>query len=108
MTLSFEKDRRYTVEEYLQLERDSPEKHEYIDGWIVPVGETLAMAGGSVNHSAITLNIAGELRNLLKGKPCRVFQSDLRVRIPRHALFTYPDVSVPQPYRSVQRDLRGH
>lgn len=79
---------RFTVSEYLRLETSAKERHEYRDGRIV------AMAGGSPNHSLIIANIIGELRNQLKGKPCRVYDSNLRVRIPRTPLYTYPDVSV--------------
>jgi Uma2 family endonuclease len=77
--------RRYSIEEYLRIERDSSIKHEYIDG------EILAMAGGSAARSTIILNFNGELRNLLKGKPCRPYESNLRIRIPRTPLYTYPD-----------------
>jgi Uma2 family endonuclease len=52
------------------------------------------MSGGSPDHSLIISNVNGELRSLLKGKPCRVYESNLRVRIPRTTLYTYPDASV--------------
>jgi len=87
MALPVEK-RRYTVAEYLRLEQDAQEKHEYRDG------EILLMAGGSADHSLITANVIGELRNQPKGKPCRVYDSNLRVRISRTVLYTYPDASV--------------
>ena len=80
--------RLYTVEEYLRIERDASEKHEYRDGQI------LAMAGGTVNHSLIVANVVSELHGALKGKRCRVFESNLRVRIPRTPLYTYPDATV--------------
>src|SRR5205823_3522572 len=51
---------RYSIDDYLRLERDSRERHEFIDGQI------LAMAGGSYNHSLIIANFSGELRNCLK------------------------------------------
>ena len=88
MGLPVEQKRRYTITEYLQRERESLEKHEYDNG------EILAMAGGSANHSLIIMNFLGELRSRLKGKPCRVYESNLRVRIPRTTLYTYPDGSV--------------
>jgi Uma2 family endonuclease len=80
--------RRYTIGEYLVCERSAHEKHEYRDG------EILAMAGGSYRHSLILANLIGELGNALKGKPCRALESNLRVRIPRTPLYTYPDASV--------------
>lgn len=77
-----------TSEEYLRRERDAPVKHEYYHG------EVFAMAGGTPEHALIISNVTGELRNRLKGKPCRVYSSDLRVRIPRTTLYTYPDITV--------------
>ena len=80
--------RRYTVSEYLAFERSAHEKHEYSNG------EILVMSGGSYNHSLILANLIRELGNALKGKPCRALESNLRVRIPRTPLYTYPDASV--------------
>ncbi len=81
----------YTVDEYLRLEAGSSQRHEYRDGQIV------AMAGGTPDHSLVIANLIGELRNALKGKPCRVYDSNLRVRIP-HA---------PLHLSRRQRDLRS-
>ena len=79
---------RHTVEEYLRLENRAAEKHEFRDG------EILMMAGGTPRHSLIIANVIGEARNALKGKPGRVYDSNLRVRVPRSALYTYPDASI--------------
>ena len=87
MSMPIEK-RRYTVSEYLAFERSAHERHEYRNG------EILAMAGGSYRHSLILANLIRELGNALKGKPCRALESNLRVRIPRTPLYTYPDASV--------------
>lgn len=95
MTVSFEPTRRYTVEEYLELEGKTPEeKFEYRDGFVVAMREALGMAGGSVQHALIKTNLIGAMGNRLKGGPCRVYGNDLRVRIPRKALYTYPDATV--------------
>src|SRR5438046_609226 len=79
---------RYTPEEYLRREYDAQEKHQYYHG------EIWAMAGGTAQHSLIIANVNGELHGRLKGGRCRVYDSNLRVRIPRTTLYTYPDVSV--------------
>ena len=79
---------RCTAEEYLRREHDAAERHEFYHG------EVFAMAGGSPDHSLIISNVNGELRAALKGTPCKVYESNLRVRIPRTMLYTYPDVSV--------------
>src|SRR5205085_7715167 len=80
--------RRYAPQEYLRAERDSAIRHEYYHG------EVFAMAGGSPQHSLIISNVNGELRTRLKGSPCRAYESNLRVHVPRTTLYTYPDVSV--------------
>jgi len=77
-----------TPEEYLELEEKSLEKHEYING------EVYAMAGASDTHITIALNIASELRNHLRGKGCKVFISDMKVRVKQHNCYYYPDVLV--------------
>jgi Uma2 family endonuclease len=93
-TDTYQSDRRYTVEEYFEIERGSNERHEYIEGLIIPLSELLAMAGGSFNHGLIAGNVARGLGNRLQNGPCRVVQSELRVRIPRRSLYVYPDVVV--------------
>ena len=78
----------YTPEQYLELEERSDHKSEYLSGQI------FAMAGGSPEHSAIGNAIGGEIRSLLRGSPCSVFNSDLRVTVMQSGLMTYPDVTV--------------
>lgn len=87
MTLPLPVD-RCTPEEYLRRERGAVEKHEYYHG------EVFAMSGGTLEHSRIIANTIGEIRARLRGTPCGVYDSNLRVRIPRTTLYTYPDVSV--------------
>jgi len=76
-----------TPPEYLAAERSSLEKHEYLDG------EVFAMPGASREHNLIVVNIVGELRNLLRERPCQVYPSDMRVKVPATGLYTYPDPS---------------
>src|SRR5947209_11432354 len=87
MGLPVEK-KRLTIDDYLRRERDSLDKHEFHDG------EMLAMPGGTYEHSLIIANVTREMGNALKGTPCRVVQSNLRVRIAHKPLYVYPDVSV--------------
>ncbi|UQA61083.1 Uma2 family endonuclease [Polyangium aurulentum] len=77
-----------TPAEYLALERSSPEKHEYFGG------EIFAMAGASEEHNLIVGNLVGELRQALRQGPCRVYPSDMRVKVSTGGLYTYPDVIV--------------
>ena len=76
-----------TRDQYLAFDAESEEKHEFYDGQI------FAMSGGSFNHAAIGLNVATELHNQLRGKPCQPMNSDMRVHTPS-GLDTYPDISV--------------
>lgn len=79
--------RRWSVEDYLWLERNSSVKHEFVDGTVY------ALAGGTRAHSRIATNAARLLEEMLDESPCRVFNSDMKVRIsPR--IFRYPDLAV--------------
>jgi Uma2 family endonuclease len=77
-----------TVAEYLALERETAEKHEYFKG------EIYAMGGASFSHALLTGNVTRELGNRLREKPCRVLPTDLRVKVSPTGLYTYPDVVV--------------
>lgn len=88
MTVPAPANRRYTVEEYLEFERNSLEKHEYDDG------DILAMAGATEPHVLVASNVQGWLWSRLRGGPCRPYGSDLRVRLVGRPKFVYPDVSV--------------
>ena len=79
---------RLTEPEYLVLERAAPFKSEFLDG------EIFAMAGGSPMHSLIAANLIRELGTKLKGRPCKPFTSDLRLKVEATGLLSYPDVSV--------------
>lgn len=86
----------YSVDEYLALEREAEERHEYLDGQIY------AMAGESPNHGAICINMIRLISTRLLGTPCQVFSKDMKVRsgpAPRRGyttkgLFSYPDLLV--------------
>lgn len=75
-------------QEYLMLERTSPTKHEYLDGKMV------AMAGASLAHNDIVANLIGSIHTFLKGKPCRIRPSALRISIPSANSYTYPDATI--------------
>jgi len=79
---------RCTPEEYLRRERDATERHQFYHG------EVFAMSGGTPRHSLVIANVTREVGNALKAGPCQVYDSNLRVRIPRTTLYTYPEVSV--------------
>ena len=78
----------WTVSQYLEFQRESESKHEYVDG------EIYAMAGGSKNHNRIAGDFAALLNTKLPadGK-CEAFVGDVLLEV-RSTLFYYPDVFV--------------
>lgn len=77
-----------SVEEYLELDRRSPDKrYEYIDG------EVYLMTGGSPSHALIIANLIGEMKAQLRGRPCKTFSSDAKVRL-SETRYLCPDVTV--------------
>lgn len=74
--------------EYLRTEREADVKREYLKG------QVFAMAGASIEHAIITLNIAAELLRQVRPKGCLVFTQDVRVKIAFASAYFYPDVVV--------------
>jgi Uma2 family endonuclease len=92
-----------SVEEYLAGEVRSPIKHEYLGGMVH------AMAGARNVHNAIATNLVAALHARLRGQKCRPFNSDtkVRIRLPTHCRFYYPDASVvcrPNPPEETFQD----
>jgi Uma2 family endonuclease len=77
-----------TPEQYLALERAAETKSEYLDG------EMVTMTGASRRHSLITTNLASDLHQQLKDRPCEVHVNEFRVLVAANGLYTYPDVIV--------------
>jgi Uma2 family endonuclease len=91
------------VEDYLSGELVSPVKHEYLGGVIY------AMAGARNVHNLIAGNVFGSLHARLRGRCCRPYNSDtkIRIRLPSHVRFYYPDASVicrPNPQNDSFQD----
>lgn len=78
----------FTPEEYLEIERTSPIKHEYIEGQII------AMAGASKAHVIITGTLSALILNHLQGTNCITYATNMKVRPPASRLFYYPDLAV--------------
>lgn len=78
---------RYTLEQYLELDHNSEEKIEFWDGHI------FTLAGASANHNLIQSNMNFALRLKLRGRKCRVYPSDMRVKVPAYPPYRYPDLS---------------
>jgi len=79
----------YSFEDYLAAERECiEEKHEYV------AGQVFAMTGATYNHNLIATNLASELSQQLKSRPCTVLANDMRLRIEAADACLYPDVVV--------------
>ena len=94
-----EQAQRLTVEDFLEGEPYSEVRHEFIGGVVY------AMAGASEVHNAICLNLAAALHPHLRGKACRLFMADVKVRlrIAGDDLFYYPDLMVAGDPRDTDR-----
>lgn len=90
MSITAIKDKKYSIEAYLEFEEKSAEKHEYFKGNII------TMPGGTVNHSLISTNVLTALHIALENKSLSYFvlNSDMKVFIPKMRQFVYPDAIV--------------
>ncbi len=81
---------RISVDEYLEFEANSEQRHEYIDGAVY------AMSGVSEKHELIAGNLFAALHGHVRGGPCRPYKSDFKVRsrLDQRDFFYYPDVMV--------------
>jgi len=78
---------RISVEDYLEGEKESPIRHEFVDGHV------FGMAGASDRHNLIAGTVYARLLDLLSAGPCRAFISDMKVRV-QPSIYYYPDVVV--------------
>lgn len=78
---------KYTLEEYFQLEKESNERFEYFDG------EVYSMAGVNQEHDQIESNVHVSIRQKLRGKQCRAFLANMRLKVPSLPPYRYSDGS---------------
>jgi Uma2 family endonuclease len=78
--------KKYTYQEYLQLEIDTDIRHEFWNG------EVFAMAGGTRSHSEIGLNVCSFLSDKFRPNGCKVYQGDVKVEFEKENYYVYPDV----------------
>jgi Uma2 family endonuclease len=93
---------RLTEAEYLEIERRAEFKSEFLDG------EMFAMAGGTSSHSLIKCNLIHAMMSQIGKGHCRVYDSDMRVKVQASGLYTYPDVSVvcsQEEFEDEQEDI---
>lgn len=77
-----------TETEYLERERVSAIKHKYY------AGEIFAMSEASEAHNLIASNVNASLYAQLRGRGCRIYPSDMRIKVVQTGLYTYPDISI--------------
>ena len=77
-----------TVDQYLELERSSEIRHEFLDGLVY------AMAGESPDHSTICFNLAGVIGSQIRDKRCRGFSPNMKVRAGIGGLYAYPELMI--------------
>ncbi len=78
----------FTADDYLAWEERNPGKHEYL------AGEIFAMVGATDAHVTITMNLAVLLHAHVRGRPCRVYMADMKLRVDTADAFFYPDLLV--------------
>src|SRR4051812_13401753 len=77
-----------SLAEYLEMERLSETRHEYINGRVY------AMSPGAADaHHLICWNLMGALHDQLRNRPCRVYHADMRVKVSPTGMYTYPDIA---------------
>jgi Uma2 family endonuclease len=99
----------FTEAEYLALERESDERHEYFDGVIY------LMAGESPAHGTICMNLAIIIGSQLRGTSCQAWSKDTKVRsgpasttrYSTKGMYSYPDFVIVCG-KAVYHDKRQH
>src|SRR5574337_792645 len=79
---------RMSAAEFLAWDETQADKHEFVRG------EVFAMAGGVDRNNTVALNLALALKQHLRGTPCRVYGSDVKLRVEAADCFFYPNLMV--------------
>ena len=81
-------DFRMSAPEFLAWDGTQTIKHEFV------AGEVYAMTGVSDRHATTVLNLALALRRHLTGTPCRIYATDVKLRVAAADAYFYPDIMV--------------
>jgi Uma2 family endonuclease len=79
---------RFTLEEYIEFDKNSEERWEYFDGVIV------SMSGNTLVHNQISTNLIAGLQKKALAKGCRVLPADMRIKVPKAPPYRYADIVV--------------
>ena len=92
-------ERKYTVEEYFELERTKEERNDFHDGYLYPPVATTKI------HNEIVFNITLELKQKLRGKNCKVYAESIMTQLRQNQNYVYPDVVVTCDERDAEDPL---
>jgi len=84
--MAFEPKHRYSLEEYIELEKNSEEKWEFWNGHV------WCMSGARYAHNQIVTNLAFELTGKLRDRGCQVLGPEMRIKVPAYPPYRYPDM----------------
>ena len=79
---------RFTLEEYIEFDKNSEERWEYFDGVVV------SMSGGTLAHNQISVNLLSGMRTDALAKGCQVLPADMRIKVPKALPYRYADIVV--------------
>jgi len=88
MNTAKKENKTYTYSEYLDLEKETNEKHDFY------FGEVYNMAGGTIKHNLIVNNISYILKNSFNNKKCLILTENVRFEIKKDNFYVYPDVMI--------------
>ena len=77
-----------TPDQFLDWRQNQPGRWELVSG-----NPVLMMAGAKQRHDRIVVNLIADLRNILRGSPCRPWSADIATRIPAGNV-RQPDVTI--------------
>ncbi len=92
----------FTIDDYLVWEAGQAERHEYLQG------EVCATTGASDAPNTIALNTAVGLRSALRGGPCRINITDMKLRVDAADAVFYPDLMVTCDPRDRSPEADSH
>lgn len=93
--------KKMTVQDYLDFEDPDGLRYEF------DCGRLIAMAGGTDVHSTISTNTLTELTIRLRGGSCRVYNNDIKIRIPAKPRYRYADGLVVCGATEVEKSVKG-
>jgi Uma2 family endonuclease len=92
------KSQYYSPEEYLELEKNSETRNEYLNGEIIP------MAGGTTNHNQLAINFCRAFPLSINNRDYYIYINDVKLWIENYRFYTYPDLMIIEDQPIYQSD----